>query len=173
MAGWLYRLRQFRLAAAGRPSPAQRALAERTLPPSLLQLFLTLQPSEQAHACQVCASVLAAGFDAPALLQAALLHDIGKARHRLRLWERVLVVLGQAANPNWAAAWGPGAPRGLRRAFVIAAQHPQWGAEMAAAAGAAPEVVDLIARHADPPAAQATDEQAAMLRALQAADGEN
>lgn len=173
MHGWFYRLRQFRLAAAGRPSPAQLALAERILPPSLFQLFLTLQPSEQAHACQVCASVLAAGFDAPALLQAALLHDIGKARHPLRLWERTLIVLGQAVNPQRAAAWGQGAPRGLRRAFVIATQHPQWGAEMAATAGASAAVVDLIARHADPPAAADASELAAMLRALQAADGEN
>lgn len=183
MRRWDYRLRQFRFAAGGRPTAEQLRLAERILPVQLFQLFLTLQLPELAHACQVCADVIAAGFDVPDLLQAALLHDIGKAKHRLRLWERVLIVLGQAAVPEWETRWGQGEPRGLRRAFVIAAQHPVWGAAMAAQAGAGERVVELIRRHAEKGnEREMRNEKGAnktgveieeWLAVLQAADGEN
>lgn len=169
-----YRLRQFHLALGGRPSAAQLALAEKNLAPSLHQLFLTLQPSEQAHACQVCATVIAAGHDASELLQAALLHDIGKACYPLRLWERVFIVLTQAVLPRRAARWGQDEPRGWRRAFVIAAQHPEWGAQMAEGAGASAAVVDLIARHAEKDAGEGLDtEVEKWLEILRAADGAN
>jgi hypothetical protein len=36
---------------------------------------------------------------------------------------------------------------GWRRAFVVAVQHPQWGADLAAKAGASPLAVALIRRH--------------------------
>jgi hypothetical protein len=175
---WPYRVRQFWLAARGKPTVTQMASAANILPPALFPLFLTLQPSEQAHACQVCADLMAAGHGAPELLQAALLHDSGKASHPLRLWERVLIVLGQAVNADWEARWGQGEPRGLRRAFVIAAQHPLWGARMAAAAGAEARVVELIRRHAQRGSEleirNGKDREfEAWLRALQAADGEN
>lgn len=178
MRRWGYRLRQFGLAVAGRPTVEQLRLVEEILSPRLFQLFLNLQPSEQAHACQVCADVMEAGFDAPDLLQAALLHDIGKAKHRLRLWERVVIVLGQAVVTDWEARWGQGEKQGLRRAFVIAALHPAWGAAMAAEAGAGERVVTLIRWHAEKGSKlEMRNEKAVELEewlgVLQAADGEN
>ena len=67
----------------------------------------------------------------PDLLAAALLHDVGKSRFPLRLWERVLIVSLKAFFPDRATRWGVGAAKGWRRALVVAAQHPTWGAEMA------------------------------------------
>jgi putative nucleotidyltransferase with HDIG domain len=110
----------------------------------------------------------------PDLLAAALLHDIGKARAPLSLWERVVIVLGKALFPERARRWGDGQPRGWRRPFVIAAHHPDWGAEMAAEAGVSPLAASLIRRHQSPleskPAASPQDH---LLEILQAADHQN
>jgi hypothetical protein len=46
--------------------------------------------------------------------------------------------------------WGQGQPRGLRRPFVVATQHPAWGADLSAAAGASARTCDLIRRHVSP-----------------------
>lgn len=123
-----------------------------------------------------------AGHNEPALLTAALLHDIGKTRHPLPIVERVLVVLGNKFLPGRAASWGIGEPAGWRRAFVIKAQHAQWGAEMAAQAGSNPQVVELIRRHQDlltlqevrvpagVPVAASKEDNDQLLRLLQWAD---
>jgi hypothetical protein len=55
---------------------------------------------------------------------------------------------------------------------VTARQHPDWGADLCAAAGAPPLTVDLIRRHQTPlpnPAAPEDD----LLATLQAADDDN
>lgn len=83
------------------------------------------------------------------LLAAALLHDVGKCCHPLRLWERVVIVLAKSLFPKRVKSWGEGEPFGWKRAFVVAEQHPSWGAELAARAGASPMTVSLIRRHQD------------------------
>jgi hypothetical protein len=158
-----------------------------------------MQESEQAHALRVLHALLEQGEEHPDLSVAALLHDVGKSRFPLKLWERVLIVLGQAFFPERAARWGAAAenaawvqgsggagglgsgseercsgagelgsgPRSgdpstrlraglghrmaqnLRRAFVVAERHAEWGAEMAAGAGASRMAVTLIRRHQD------------------------
>jgi len=88
-----------------------------------------------------------------------LLHDVGKSRFLLRLWERVYVVLVKAFIPLLAQRWGCEPPAvltsspdelrvpGWRRPFVIACHHPIWGAEMVAKTGASPLTVALIKKH--------------------------
>ncbi|RMF48027.1 MAG: phosphohydrolase, partial [Anaerolineae bacterium] len=77
--------------------------------------------------------------------------DTGKAAQPpLRLWERVLIVIGKALWEDALARWGDAPPKGWRRPFVIAAQHPLWGAQMAQQAGASPQVVALIREHQQP-----------------------
>jgi hypothetical protein len=172
----LYRTRQFWQAL--RPAPAHEDLkiARASLAPAQWTLFCRLQPGEQAHGLRVLRALLDQGETAPDLLVAALLHDAGKLRAPLALWERVLIVLGSAFFPARAARWGQGRPRGWRRAFVVAAQHPAWGAELAAQAGASPRAVALIRRHqeripaAEPPAGSL---EASLLRKLQAVDDES
>jgi len=137
---------------------------EARLPPRLRALFCTMPKSEQHHAVKVSRSLEAQGLSDPDLITAALLHDVGKARVRPRLWERVLVVLGEHFVPQRADLWSQGAPRGLRRGFVIRRQHPAWGVELAAAAGATPRTLALIRDHHRP---NVVDSE---LVALQAAD---
>jgi len=60
-----------------------------------------------------------------------------------------------------------------RKAFVVAAQHPQWGAEMAAAVGASSLAATLIRRHqeklASPVRREITREET-LLQILQSVD---
>jgi hypothetical protein len=113
------------------------------------------------------------GETSPDLLVAALLHDVGKSRYPLHLWERVLIVLVKALFPTRAKRWGAGAPFGWRRPFVIAEQHPAWGAEMATRAGASPLTVELICKHQHPSPSESQSEVEALLQKLQAVDDES
>lgn len=172
----VYRVRQFWAAFTAAPGGEDLAAAGAQLGPALMALFNRLQPAEQAHSLQIYRQLLAQGENNPDLLAAALLHDVGKSRHPLRLWERVLIVLARKLFPVSVKGWGRGQPHGWRRAFVIAEQHPAWGAEMTSQAGASPRVVALIGRHqekmpASPPATGSLEDQ--LLYRLQLLDDEN
>lgn len=120
------------------------------LSPDLMSLFLSLQPGEQAHSYWVYNQLRQSGETNNDLLVAALLHDVGKSLHPLRLWERIVIVLGKTFSPRGVKAWGQGEPQGLLRSFVISEKHPDWGADMAAQAGASPLTVSIIRRHQEP-----------------------
>ena len=170
----LYRIRQFW--AALRASPPENSPIEpgQVLTPDQLALFSRLHPSEQAHALNVMETLWEhrERKGGPDLMVAALLHDVGKARYPLRLWERVLIVLGRAFFPEQAACWGSRSPTGFTRAFVVAARHPHWGAAMAERAGASPLAVALIRRHQDPPPEPPRNAEEHLLRLLQEADNQ-
>jgi putative nucleotidyltransferase with HDIG domain len=146
-----YRLRQLWESLHARPTAPDLALAQGVLAPPLMALFLRLQPSEQAHSLRILCLLLEQGENHPDLLAAALLHDVGKSRYPLYVWERVVIVLGKAVLPKQARRWGQAQPRGWQRPFVIAEQHPVWGAEMAGQAGASPLTVSLIRNHQEAP----------------------
>jgi putative nucleotidyltransferase with HDIG domain len=135
----------------------------RVLPPPLEALFLRQTAGEQAHALRVMRTAAASGIQTGrlALLQAALLHDVGKTRAPLSLPERVAVVL--------AGRYWPGLmERSNWRPFVTARSHPEWGAEMCAEAGAPPLTVKLVRLHQLP---AAPDDK--LLAVLQMADDDN
>jgi hypothetical protein len=169
---WLYRAKQF-FAAYARPTPADLALVRQTLTPAQAALFAQLQPSEQTHAVRVLREVRVKckeqGWEAPPDLEvAALLHDVGKARFPMWIWERVMIVLGKAILPEAVTRWATSPPRGWKRPFVIAAHHPAWGAEMASERGTSPRAVALILQHQD------LDQQDdPLLAILQAVDDES
>lgn len=146
----MYRSRQFWQALSASPAPEELALARTYLPPSLLSIFNQMHPSEQAHSLRIARQLVEQGENHPDLLAAALLHDCGKNHHPLHLWERVAIVLGKAWFPNQVKQWGSGKPKGWKKAFAVAAQHGDWGAQMAAHAGASPLAVALIRRHQFP-----------------------
>ncbi|MEZ0397207.1 MAG: HD domain-containing protein [Anaerolineales bacterium] len=163
----VYRSRQFWLAlTAPRSGPASAQIAP-YLSPAQQLLFRRLQPAEQAHAFLVLQRLRQGGQQDPDLMTAALLHDVGKVLSPLSLFDRVLIVLGRRFLPRLARRWEAGEPRGLRRPFVVAARHAEWGAALAAEAGASARAVDLIRRHQE--ALPAGD---SLLAALQAADDE-
>lgn len=155
----------------GRLAPEDHALVAAMLPPRLRALFARQSRADQAHAVRVCRRLAEEGHREPALLQAALLHDVGKILG-IPLPYRVAVVLLRGLVPAWLSRLAAGGERRRwLRPFVISGNHPALGARLAAEAGAAPAVVALITHHQD---ATIPDEQLApLLVALQAADDEN
>jgi HD domain len=169
----LYRSRQFWQALSASPAPEELALARTVLSPSLLSIFNQMQPSEQAHSLRIARRLIDQGETHPDLLAATLLHDSGKIHHPLNLWERVLIVLGKAVLPTQAKQWGRSGPKGWKRAFAVAEQHSEWGAQMAAQAGASPLVVALIRRHQLPPDHPVENLEDRLLLRLQRLDDES
>lgn len=173
-----YRLGQFFSHLWPRPlGPDDMAEVERGLDRDarLARLFGRMTAGEQAHSLRVMRTVAAGGGAYAArneLLQAALLHDVGKSAAPLSLADRTLVVLARRFTPAAAVRWGQGAARGLRRPFVTALRHADWGADLCAEAGAAPLTVNLVRRHQTPVTRPATTEDE-MLALLQAADNDN
>jgi hypothetical protein len=144
----IYRTRQFGQALHPRAlTEADLAQAKEILTPKQLMLFSRLQPSEQIHSLRVLTTLQSGSVSHPDLFIAALLHDIGKIRYPLRLWQRIFIVLVKAIWPNHGKAWGKYQPKGWRTPFVIAVQHPAWGADLALKAGVSPLASNLIRKH--------------------------
>jgi hypothetical protein len=180
-----YRVRQFvnALDAYIRPlTPGERAEAQAWLPESAWPLFDAMPRNDQRHSLNVLRSLCAAGHDEPALMQAALLHDVAKSSGGVTLFHRVAVVLLKIVRPDWAARMvqtSPPARNSLRYPFWAHANHPQLGAEMAAAAGCDPLAVMLIRRHqemgrgAEEPLRGSRGDIDLLLTALRTADDDN
>jgi putative nucleotidyltransferase with HDIG domain len=168
-----YRASQFFQALFAKLTPEDIQLVNQHLSPALLEVFHHMNRSDQLHGIRVLRSVCVNGENHAVLCAAALLHDVGKSRHPFRLWDRILVVLGTALIPNAVERWGNGEPRGWRRAFVVAAQHPHWGAEIIRAAGGSEELAALVKRHQEGPLPHPETEIDRLLLRLQEADGVN
>ncbi|MBN1669290.1 MAG: HD domain-containing protein [Anaerolineales bacterium] len=154
------------------PSETELARLGLLLSPAQLELFRRLQPAEQVHALRVFQAIQTESEAPVDLLRAALLHDVGKSRVPLQIWERVLIVLLRRFVPQRARAWGQGVPAGWRRALVVAEQHPAWGAELAAQVGCSQLTVELIRRHQQPTPTGLSPAQARLLARLQVADND-
>ncbi len=171
--GLSYRARQFFQALKASPSSVDLDRVRAILDPALMDLFLRMNASDQAHSIQVMQKLQKEGNSHPDLLSAALLHDVGKYLYPLRIWERMLIVVVKAFLPRQASRWGRAEARGWKRAFAVAEQHPAWGAELAAQAGANPTTILLIRRHQDtrPVSSRSFGDQ--LLIQLQLADDES
>jgi putative nucleotidyltransferase with HDIG domain len=168
-----YRTRQFWNAFISPRNQVENELLLPHLSPAQIDLFRRMQPSEQRHAAQMLEQLKKAGESDPNLLAAALLHDVGKALYPLSIIDRVVIVLGKRFFRQRTRRWGEGTAGGRRRPFVVAAQHPEWGAELAEQVGASSETVELIRHHQDPPSPNPGSEPERRLAALQAADDKN
>ena len=165
-----YRASQFIHALLDNPAADAAGLAATHLPPALRPLFQSMRRAEQAHSLAVLRALRRQGHADPDLMAAALLHDVGKTRVPLRLFDHVLVVLGHSLLPAAARTWSTRAPSGWRRPWVAAAQHANWGAEMVSHAGGSARLQAMIRRHHETPLSRTTEIDG-LLAALQAADG--
>jgi hypothetical protein len=178
----LYRSRQFLQAITTRSSKDDIDLVSSILSPSQIDLFHLMQKSEQAHSLRVLTELRYRGDENLDLQTAALLHDVGKIQAPLRIWERVLIVIVKAFCPDYVKKWGS-TPTGdsltmlgWRRAFIVAEQHPAWGADLASQNGTSHMAVSIIARHQEqlPPLDNnENSEEDRLLRKLQAVDDIN
>jgi len=171
-----YRLHQLWQALGATTSPDERELVQRILSPELAELFFRMQPSEQRHSLIVLHKLEEQGERDPDLLAAALLHDVGKIRIPLHLWERGWIVLVKTAAPALAEIWGSQALPGegefswWRRSLQVAIQHPAWGAELVRGAGASTKVQDLIRFHQQETGAHPEEIDIQLLHKLQSVD---
>src|SRR4051812_31589967 len=95
------RLRQGLRALFAFTRPVDDALADAYLSPAQRPLFRRMRRGEQLHSLNVLRAVLAQADETPpALAAAALLHDVGKSRYPLRLWQKSIAVLVRAVLPT-------------------------------------------------------------------------
>jgi hypothetical protein len=131
------------------------AEARRVLGPSLYSLFRAMPEQYRRHALDVYRRVKSAGGSGPPLLQAALLHDVGKydpgTGRYVTVAHRVAIVLlealpgGKGLLRRLAA---PGRGNGVVfYPFYLSRRHAALGARLAAEYGASSEAVRLIAGH--------------------------
>ncbi len=168
-----YRARQFWNAL---PGSRKRVETSRLLPylnPVQIVLFQRMKPSEQVHAFGMLERLQDSGHHDPDLLAAALLHDVGKILSPLSLLDRVVIVLGQRLVPRCSRRWGEGSLNRFRRPFIVAAHHPDWGADLAMRAEVSPLAVELISCHQQPLPNNPDTDRDRLLAALQAADDNN
>jgi hypothetical protein len=151
-------------------SELERALA--VLPPLARDLFLRQAGHDQRHALAVHNALIAAGQKKAELLQAALLHDVGKTAGSASLLSRGLIVVIRGVWPSLAETLGRRPAKGWRRPFVVLATHAEQGARLAEEAGCSPLTVALVRRHEDLLTDVQTDEER-LLAALQAADAKS
>jgi hypothetical protein len=143
------------------------------------QLFARMPPNDQRHAMAVVRTLQQAGYNETALMQAALLHDVGKSMGQ-PIIHRVLIVLLKAFWPV-ALRWLSIPTSGVRveqvnwwrRPFVVHARHPVLGAAWAEEVDCEPLAVSLIASHEDILNEAPIGEEGKLLAALQWADDLN
>lgn len=119
-------------------------------------LFEAQSPADQRHALDVAIDLLQnqahLSFSRKnILIQAALLHDCGKIRYPLKIWQRAYIVLcAKLPYPVQEFLQGLSKYKALSLPLTLARQHPEWGAVLASQAGLAEEVIELIRDHHTP-----------------------
>lgn len=144
------------------------------LSPVEVALFIKMPVPDQNHSYRVFRSLVDGGELDEDLIKAGLLHDIGKGKHPLRRWERIIAVLVCGISPGTALSWGKGVPEGFKRPLVIIHQHPDWGAELARQAGGSELLIWLIQNHEIYQHLPSTSQsKLELLNKLQMADNQN
>ena len=173
-----YRVQQF-IRGLRRHDSVEEATLTPHLTDAQIALFRSIPASDQQHALAVLRALRAAGNDESALVQAALLHDVGKVspsvgregESRVRLWHRVVQVLLEAVHPEWIHRLADDVPGSWRYPFFVLLHHAERGAEWAAEAGTDRLAVALIYWHHTAPEQSDLDaEGRSLLAKLQVAD---
>jgi hypothetical protein len=131
--------------------PVDYPLAEQYLSAKQMVLFRQMGRSEQLHSLNVLRSVLAQSAQTPHdLAVAALMHDIGKSRYTLAVWQKTISVLVKKFLPELSARLSAFNRLTFWNApFVVRQWHPKWSAELLAEVGATESVIWLAEHHAD------------------------
>lgn len=165
-----YRMHQFWMAVTGSLSRDDWVEIQSFLTPEQLRLFNRMSEAEKVHSLRVFRRLRSEGYQNVELLTAALLHDVGKSRYPLSLWERVWVVVAPNIVKNNLSVDSQKHNK-VERALLVAERHPLWGAEMAQAAGVSATTAWLIQHHErDDPQALDESPRGQLLAALIRAD---
>ena len=146
--------RAFVASRPSRSSPADLAWVRAVLTPAELDLWSTQSPFDQDHVVQVARRVercLAATShaDDPRWVGAALMHDVGKSRAELTVFERALVTLaGRTVRLETARRWAESG--GLKGRIGTYLTHGEIGARMIREAGGRSEIAAWAEVHQRP-----------------------
>jgi hypothetical protein len=170
----VYRIRQGVRALFAFARPVDYALAAENLSPQLFSLFEQMSRGEQIHSLNVLREVQSQGQTPSVLAVAALLHDSGKTRYPLSVWQKTVAVLVRTFLPTVFHRLSEGDPRSFwQRPFVVYVQHPSWSAEIIIQAAGSPDAAWLAAHHADDAEEWRDHTLFPLLKRLQAADDAN
>jgi hypothetical protein len=168
------RVRQGLRALFAFSTPVDEQLATCYLTPAQITLFQQMRRSDQLHSLNVLRTILAEGSTPADLAVAALLHDVGKARYPLAVWQKTLIVLVQAFIPALYHRWIQGDEDNFwQRPFVVKSRHPVWGADLLVDTDISEQALWLIAHHQDAASHWEKHENADLLKRLQQADESN
>lgn len=125
-------------------------LAERYLDTKQMALFRSMAKSEQLHSLNVLRAVLAQEEQTPHDLSvAALLHDSGKSRQHLAVWQKTISVLLRKFLPAMDKKLHVDGEMTFWRApFMVREHHPRWGADLLRQNDASECVIWLVEHHA-------------------------
>ena len=132
-------------------TPLDLALARQYLSHEELNAFQQMARAEQLHSLNVLRDVLEQSDATPhALAVAALLHDVGKSRYHLAVWQKTIAVLVKAFIPKLASYLARDETLNFWRApFTVRKYHPQWGAELLRACQSDDIAIWLVEHHQD------------------------
>ena len=147
-------------------------LAKQYLSGCEFKAFLSMSRSEQLHSLAVLRIILSADAAAPnALTAAALLHDVGKSRFHLAVWQKTLSVLVKTFVPPLNRVLSRDEQATFWRApFTVRQHHPKWSGEILRNCGSDPTVIWLAERHQEDADLHREHPRYALLIRLQRAD---
>ena len=153
-------------------SPLDQSLAQEYLSAKELTAFRAMSRAEQLHSLHVLRAVLdQRAHTSRTLGAAALLHDVGKLRYHLAVWQKTLAVLVTALVPTFARALGRDESLSVLRApFTVSSHHAKWGAEILRGCESHAELVWLVEHHQDNPERWRDHATFESLQRLQSAD---
>ena len=172
MGAILHRLDQgLRASLAFAVSP-DLGMAQMYLTRSEFAAFKRMSRADQLHSLNVLRAALKAQPNAPvALAAAALLHDVGKSRCHLAVWQKTLAVVLRRLAPGLSHRLSRSKSlNGWRAPFVVQQRHPNWSAEILEDCGSDTSIIWLAENHHANAELYRGHEHYAHLKALQAAD---
>ena len=150
-------------------------LAERYLDPEQMALFRSMAKSEQLHSLNVLNDVLVQSEQTSHdLAVAALLHDSGKSRKHLAVWQKTISVLVSKFLPRLDDSLSMDGDLSFWRApFIVRRHHPKWSGELLSQMNSSDCAIWLVTHHADSADTWGEHPYYELLLRLQAADDAN
>jgi hypothetical protein len=156
-------------------APIDLHLAQQYLSQAELDAFQQMSRAEQLHSLNVLRDVLAQSDPTPPTLAVvALLHDVGKSRYHLMVWQKTIAVLVKAFIPTLANYLSRDETLNFWRApFTVRKYHAKWSAEILHTCQSDYVAIWLAEHHQDPAGTHTTHPNYELLCRLQKADDAN